>query len=164
MVNQYWRHSFARNWQLPFLNQRKGENDHRKYFMIKCRQKNVAYQAGVNHATSRSPVGQASNWATKVGIFMCFICEKIYHMLCPRKTQNQWSTSKNYNKTYITNKYSDHPVHPPSMTRVLVYPSLDSLEAVEGTWVQRRLWSDCANVQADLSFFLVSQVLLQVLL
>ena len=27
-------HSFARNWQLPFLDQQKGENDHRKYFMI----------------------------------------------------------------------------------------------------------------------------------
>ena len=27
-------HSFTRNWQMPFLNQRKGENDHRKYFMI----------------------------------------------------------------------------------------------------------------------------------
>ena len=27
-------HSFIRNWQLPFLNQQKGENDHRKYFMI----------------------------------------------------------------------------------------------------------------------------------
>ena len=34
MVNQYCAHSFARNWQLPFLNQRKGENDRRKYFMI----------------------------------------------------------------------------------------------------------------------------------
>ena len=27
-------HSFAGNWQLPFLNQQKGENDHRKYFKI----------------------------------------------------------------------------------------------------------------------------------
>ena len=30
-VNQYCVHSFARNWQLPFLNQRKGGNDRRKY-------------------------------------------------------------------------------------------------------------------------------------
>ena len=30
----YCAYSFARNWQLPFLNQRKGENDRRKYFMI----------------------------------------------------------------------------------------------------------------------------------
>ena len=34
MVNQYCADSFARNWQLPFLNQQKGENDCRKYFMI----------------------------------------------------------------------------------------------------------------------------------
>ena len=34
-VNQYCAHSFAGNWQLPFLYQRKGENDRRKYFMIK---------------------------------------------------------------------------------------------------------------------------------
>ena len=27
-------HSFTRNWQLPFLNQQKEENDHRKYFTI----------------------------------------------------------------------------------------------------------------------------------
>ena len=32
----------------------------------------------------------------------------------------------------VTSKDSDQPVHPPSMARVLVYPSLDSLEAVEG--------------------------------
>ena len=35
MVNQYCAHSFAKNWQLPCLNQKKGGNDHRKYFMIK---------------------------------------------------------------------------------------------------------------------------------
>ena len=34
VVNQYCAHSFARNWQLPFLNQRKGENDRRKYFRV----------------------------------------------------------------------------------------------------------------------------------
>ena len=33
-VNQYCAHSFVRNWKRPFLNQRKGENDRRKYFMI----------------------------------------------------------------------------------------------------------------------------------
>ena len=33
-VNQYCAQSFARNWQLPFLNQRKGENSRRKYFRV----------------------------------------------------------------------------------------------------------------------------------
>ena len=45
-VNQYCVHSFARNWQLPFLNQRKWENDRRKYFMIKSPWKNVADPGG----------------------------------------------------------------------------------------------------------------------
>ena len=34
MVNQYCAHSFARNWQLFFLNQQEGENDCRNHFMI----------------------------------------------------------------------------------------------------------------------------------
>ena len=51
--------------------------------------------------------------------------------------------SKTYNKTYVTSKGSDQLVHPPSMARVLIYPSLDSLEAVEGICYQQtliRLW------------------------
>ena len=36
---------------------------------------------------------------------------------------------KTYNKTCVTSKYLDQPVHPPSMARILVYPSLDSPEA-----------------------------------
>ena len=59
--------------------------------------------------------------------------------------------SKTYNKTCVTSKDSDRPAHPFSMARVLVYPSLDSLEAVKGTCDQRRLRSDCANAQSDLS-------------
>ena len=37
---------------------------------------------------------------------------------------------KTYNKTCVTNKNSDQSVHPPSMVGVLVYPSLDNLQAV----------------------------------
>ena len=40
---------------------------------------------------------------------------------------------KIYNKTFVTRKDSDQPVHPPNMARVLVYPSLDSLKAVKST-------------------------------
>ena len=46
-VNQYCAHSFARNWQLPFLNQRKGENDRRKYFMINLHERMLPTSAGV---------------------------------------------------------------------------------------------------------------------
>ena len=41
-VNQNCAHSFPRNLQMPFLNQWRGENDCRKYFMIKSPRKNVS--------------------------------------------------------------------------------------------------------------------------
>ena len=43
------------------------------------------------------------------------------------------------------------PLNPSSMARVLVYPSLDSLHAVDGTRDQQRLWSDCVNTQTGMS-------------
>ena len=46
---------------------------------------------------------------------------------------------KTYNKTCVTSKNSDQPVHPPSMARVLIYSIFNSLEAVEGTCHQQRL-------------------------
>ena len=57
-VNQYCVHSFARNWQLPSLNQRKGENGRRKYFMISLHERMLPTLAGVEPATSWSPVGR----------------------------------------------------------------------------------------------------------
>ena len=57
-VNQYCAHSFARNWQLPFLNQRKRENDRRKYFIINLHERMLSTSAGVEPATSWSPVGR----------------------------------------------------------------------------------------------------------
>ena len=57
MVNQYCAHSFTRNWQLPFLNQWKGENDRRKYFMINLQERMLPTLAGVEPAISWSPVG-----------------------------------------------------------------------------------------------------------
>ena len=57
-VNQYCAHSFARNLQLPFLNQRKGENDRRKYFMLNLHERMLPTSAGVEPATSWSPVGR----------------------------------------------------------------------------------------------------------
>ena len=40
--------SFSRNWQLPFLNRQKGENDHRKYFMINLYERMLLDPAGSN--------------------------------------------------------------------------------------------------------------------
>ena len=42
----------------PFLNQRKGENDRRKYFMINLHERMLPTSAGVEPATSWSPVGR----------------------------------------------------------------------------------------------------------
>ena len=67
--------------------------------------------------------------------------------------ENMFETAqdKTYNTTCVTSKVSDQPIYPPSIARVLFYPSLDIPEAVEDTCDQRRLWSDCADAQADQS-------------
>ena len=49
---------------------------------------------------------------------------------------------------HMTSKDSDQPVHPPSLAKVLVHPSLDSPEAVEGTCDYGRRMT----AQADLCF------------
>ena len=46
---------------------------------------------------------------------------------------NEKAHDKTYNKTCVTSKDSDQPVHPPSMARVLVDSSLGSPETVECT-------------------------------
>ena len=68
MVNQYFAHSFNRNWQqlLPFLNQRKGENDSRKYFMIKS-PKRVLPTRRDSNPQPPDHQSDASNQATEAG-------------------------------------------------------------------------------------------------
>ena len=46
---------------------------------------------------------------------------------------NEPAHDKTNNKSCVTSKDTDQPVHTPSMARVLIHPSLDSLDAVEGT-------------------------------
>ena len=61
-------------------------------------------------------------------------------------------TTKTYNKYGLISKYSDQPVNQSTQFgKGLVYPYLNRLEAVEGTCDQRKLRSDCADAQADLS-------------
>ena len=50
------------------MNKRKGENDCKKYSMIKSPWKNVADPAGIESATSWSPVECKSNRATEAGL------------------------------------------------------------------------------------------------
>ena len=48
---------------MPFLNQLKGENERRKYFMINLHKRMLPTLVGVEPATSWSPVERASNRA-----------------------------------------------------------------------------------------------------
>ena len=73
MVNQYCVHSFARNWQFPFLNQLKGENDRRKYLMINLHERMLPTLAGVEPVTSWSPVGRRIQGRFKVTYTRCML-------------------------------------------------------------------------------------------
>ena len=74
MVNQYCAHSFARNRQLPFLNQQKGENDRRKYFMINLHRKMLPTSAGVEPTTTWIPEPPRPFTHRPCGSF-CAVCE-----------------------------------------------------------------------------------------
>ena len=56
-------HSFASNWQLLFLNQRKRENGRRNVFMTKSPRKNVP-DVGIELGAACMPSGHASDRAT----------------------------------------------------------------------------------------------------
>ena len=87
-LSQYCAHSFARNWQLPFLNQRKGENDRRKYFMINLHERMLPTSAGVEPATSWSPVGrriQLSHRGRLLSILV-IVSTKFYISQSPHRT------------------------------------------------------------------------------
>ena len=60
-------HSFASNWQLLFLNQRKRENGRRNLFMTKSPRKNVP-DVGIELGAACMPSGHASDRATAPGI------------------------------------------------------------------------------------------------
>ena len=64
---------------------------------------------------------------------------KYSHSSISNKSRMSQSMTKTYNKTCVTSKDSDQPVHPTSMARLFVSPSLDSLEDVEGICDQLRL-------------------------
>ena len=59
-------HSFASNWQLPFLNQRKGENGRKNYFITKLHERMLP-DVRIEPATVRIPGGRASDRATAPG-------------------------------------------------------------------------------------------------
>ena len=58
------------------MNQRKGENDYRKYFMINLHETMLPTSAGVESTNSWSPVLRASNWAIEAGTCPSYF---VYH-------------------------------------------------------------------------------------
>ena len=69
----------------------------------------------------------------------------------PTRTEHIFEPArdKTYNNTCVTSEDSDQPVHPPSMAKLLIYPSFGSLSSVDGTRDQRT--DQAAHAQADLS-------------
>ena len=56
-----------------------------------------------------------------------------------RNKKNEPGHDKTYNEACVTSKDSDQPLHLPSEARVLICPSLDIPDVVEGTCCQLRL-------------------------
>ena len=66
------------------------------------------------------------------------LAKKWSYKVLTRQRRYEPMCNKTYNKTCVTSKDSNQPVHPLSMPMGLFYPSLDSLEAIAGTDDQRR--------------------------
>ena len=62
-------HSFTHNWQLPFLNQCKGENGHRNDFMTKLHVR-MMWDVRIESTTVHLPGGRRSDRATAPGDFL----------------------------------------------------------------------------------------------
>ena len=77
----------TRNWQLPFLNQRKGENDRRKYFMINVHERMLPTLVGVEPATSWSPVRRRIQLSHRGRLQHLSWSMRQPSDICPMKTQ-----------------------------------------------------------------------------
>ena len=68
--------SFANWWELPFLNQPKGENDCRKDFIVNLNEKMVL-DWSIKPETSRLLFRHASDWATR--LYWCNTADEYVH-------------------------------------------------------------------------------------
>ena len=105
VVNQYCAHSIARNWHLSFWNQWKGENDCRNYFMINLHERMLPTSAGIEPATSWSPVGRRIQMSHRgrprsVGFFRSWLIwiYTVCHLVCDfvsitSKKINLWTST-----------------------------------------------------------------------
>ena len=91
-------HSVASNWQLPYMNQRKGENGRRNDFMTKLHERMLP-DMRIEPATVRKPGGRASDRASAPGMWWMNIIpldnESVGHTDWPHKvtmTCTSWSS------------------------------------------------------------------------
>ena len=107
---QYCAHSFTWNWQLPFLNQQKGENDRRKYFMINIHEWMLPTWQGQTRnllITSRMHIQLSHRgwpWGLSVSIF------RVSTVIIPHTISRWHIVSRkisSYNCTCIYPKYWD---------------------------------------------------------
>ena len=63
-------HSFTSNWQLPFLNHRKGENDRRNYFMTKLHKRTLPGMWGSNPRPSTYQATSNASVVTRLNLFL----------------------------------------------------------------------------------------------
>ena len=133
-------HSFARNWQLSFLNQRKRENDHRKYFMINLHERILPTSAEIEPATFWSPIGHASNWATEAVFF-----SNLGHYKCTKPQHGKMYLSFEYLRPAHTtqNMHADTSLHWKHISEGTSYHY--HVVCVRGRWVGW-LWV-CASVR-----------------
>ena len=80
-------HSFASNWQLVFLNQRKRENGRRIFFITTSPRKNVP-DLGIELGAACMPSGHASDPATAPGLQ-----NMVYFLLLTFQRRSFWSGS-----------------------------------------------------------------------
>ena len=83
----------------------------------------------------------------------CKKCDEMC-MCCIFRLEEEafWATSwQNQQNDLCAQRDSDHPGHPPSLIRVFAVRSMGSLGPSFASGGQRRLWSDWADAQADLS-------------
>ena len=73
-------HSFASNWQLPFLNHRKGENGRRNYFMTNLHERMLP-EVRIEHATVRHirPSYRAQLFSATINIFIKGLKNSMIH-------------------------------------------------------------------------------------
>ena len=74
-------HSFVNNWQLPFLNKRKGENGWKNYFMTKLHGRMLP-DVRIEPATVRISSRFASNQAVAPGSVTSFSFETVKQWAC----------------------------------------------------------------------------------